>query len=83
MLAFFSDFVEVFNAYYGRCFQFNSHGILKSSRAGVLKGLRVLMKTEQSEYLPWIKSMGAVITISTFVSFMNNFNVIFILYNCV
>ncbi|GMR58490.1 hypothetical protein PMAYCL1PPCAC_28685, partial [Pristionchus mayeri] len=48
---------------YGRCIQFNLDANLNSTRAGPLYGFRVTLRAQQSEYLPWTESAGAIVSI--------------------
>ena len=53
-----TDFTTLTDPYYGRCFSFNAGGERKSSRAGPLYGLSLVLRVNQAEYLPWSQSAG-------------------------
>ncbi|GMS79497.1 hypothetical protein PENTCL1PPCAC_1672 [Pristionchus entomophagus] len=57
---FFSSYKD---AYYGRCMQFNYNELQNSSRAGPLYGLRLILRAEQAQYLPWTESAGVIVNI--------------------
>ncbi|GMT29658.1 hypothetical protein PFISCL1PPCAC_20955, partial [Pristionchus fissidentatus] len=48
---------------FGLCQQFNMDEKRVSSRAGPLYGLRVVMRTDQENYLPWTEASGVVVAI--------------------
>ncbi|TKR93488.1 hypothetical protein L596_007937 [Steinernema carpocapsae] len=58
-----SHFSEFNDPSYGRCYTFNPKGTQKSSRAGPFYGLRMVFRTDQSLYLPWVESAGVVVTL--------------------
>ncbi|GMT02586.1 hypothetical protein PENTCL1PPCAC_24760, partial [Pristionchus entomophagus] len=48
---------------FGMCYVYNADGEKKTSRAGPLYGLRVVMRTNQNNYLPWTEAAGIVVSI--------------------
>ncbi|KAF8368708.1 hypothetical protein PRIPAC_86537, partial [Pristionchus pacificus] len=48
---------------FGLCQQYNMDEKKMSSRAGPLYGLRVVMRTDQENYLPWTEASGVVVAI--------------------
>ncbi|GMT02582.1 hypothetical protein PENTCL1PPCAC_24756 [Pristionchus entomophagus] len=48
---------------FGLCQQYNMDESKTSSRAGPLYGLRVVMRTDQENYLPWTEASGVVVAI--------------------
>ncbi|GMR55214.1 hypothetical protein PMAYCL1PPCAC_25409 [Pristionchus mayeri] len=48
---------------FGLCQQYNMDEKKVSSRAGPLYGLRVVMRTDQENYLPWTEASGVVVAI--------------------
>lgn len=55
--------MDFYNPSYGNCLQFNNNGVYNSSRAGPLYGLRMVMRTDQATYLPWVEASGVIIDI--------------------
>uniref|UniRef100_A0A914PKH9 Uncharacterized protein n=1 Tax=Panagrolaimus davidi TaxID=227884 RepID=A0A914PKH9_9BILA len=53
-----TEWIASNDPYYGRCFTYNSDGGKKSSRAGPLYGLSLVLRVDQAEYLPWAQSAG-------------------------
>jgi hypothetical protein len=59
----FRNFYEFFDAFYGRCFTFNNDGNYMSSRASPTYGLRVVLRVNRAEFLPWVTSTGMAVYI--------------------
>ncbi|CAI4228113.1 unnamed protein product [Auanema sp. JU1783] len=59
----YSTFEPIRDSTYGICHKFNFNGFYVSSRAGPLYGLRLVLKVDQSQYLPWTEASGVVINI--------------------
>uniref|UniRef100_A0AC34R9N0 Uncharacterized protein n=1 Tax=Panagrolaimus sp. JU765 TaxID=591449 RepID=A0AC34R9N0_9BILA len=58
-----TQFQSFYDPFFGRCHTFNFDGSEKSSRAGPTYGLRAVLRTRPSEYLPWIHTVGAAVFI--------------------
>ncbi|CAJ0575419.1 unnamed protein product, partial [Mesorhabditis spiculigera] len=58
-----SQFTTYFDPNYGTCQQFNYDAEETSSRAGPLYGLRMVLRTDQQQYLPWTEASGVVVVI--------------------
>ncbi|CAD6200286.1 unnamed protein product [Caenorhabditis auriculariae] len=60
-----TNFISFYNPTYGTCQQFNFGGEFISSRAGPLYGLRMVLRTDQADYLPWTETSGVIMVIHT------------------